>query len=120
MSFNLRTFVKNRTVEAIELCRKHDLLSIAAHFGIVVIWITLKLIKDKVLEGLADLKLLSSSISPAQPLGAKAMVEPCASGSEDEKEQATPLPNVWDGGRAPATLVMVAHCQKPSQVTSSC
>lgn len=67
MSFNLQDFVDNPSFEKVDVCRKDDLLCIAAHFDITVHKYGLKKeIKTQVLEKLVDLNVLSPAQSVAE------------------------------------------------------
>lgn len=64
--FTLEEFLNNPSIELVHACRKDDLLSIAAHFDISVQKsLVKKEIKKRVLEELANLKVLT--LSPAPP-----------------------------------------------------
>lgn len=97
MSFDLLNFVDDPTIEKLNSCRKDDLLSIAAHFGITVQKYGVKRdIKNVIREKLMELQILTGPIDPAgsvqpvagvSPLGISVAGPRVSSISDDEAEQ---------------------------------
>lgn len=96
MSFNLQDFVKSPSFDKVNECRREDLLVIAAHFKICVRKSGSKeVIKNKLLEGLMDLKVMSV---PSQ-----SMAGPAANDVPSTAAGVSSFPEGTGEGAAPAT-----------------
>ncbi|CAI5687993.1 unnamed protein product [Oreochromis niloticus] len=102
MDFNIEDFIRAPSPEKFELCRKDDLLSIAAHFDIPVKkYSTKKEIKGIILQRLVELKIFTGSdVCDGNVPSVEQGVQPL---KEDVGAMATP-PKIQVEPKVPPTL----------------
>lgn len=117
--FDLEAFLSQPSVEQLDVCRKDDLLQLAAHFGISVP----KTILKRVLKPMLSLALVERGIIVVPELPEKELMFPVAGSAA--KGEVTPTPDlatdVSDTDRAgerPATPLTLPRFD-PSSVSSA-
>lgn len=104
MGFELEDFIDSPSLDKLELCRKDDLLAVAAHFNIPVQKYGVKKdIKRKVVETLRELNVLSVPVSLVVEPSAEGVLSP-EDGQVEPVIVTTPPADIAQGRGAPATL----------------